>query len=301
MTRTPEKRSAFSKPDDYKTGPDFQQNTSNQHDSLEPDLCSRPSSPEYDKNIYIPPPPVEGSVPDNVKIDLTTPLEAFWIIAGIAMLLIAFYFYSEGSYGHYSKRSHIHYPPQPHLLTYLPWALFAAFASFLSWFFTDNYYIFNTKLKKILYHFKYFSYVTINEYLSADRIFAIGVSGTKKRSKHRSWWEYKIVVIDSNGLFTDFSNYVKSDDLYEINEKARGMAAVMGCRFAQCPPQNVLKASIENGKVSYVYYEGENNIFNFNINVNGVRTSDGIPPLTVAAIIAGFIMMISAIILFSCR
>lgn len=300
MADIPRKRSAFSKPDDSGSGAGFNAPSNSAPDSLEPGNYPQDNF-RGDSNIYIPPPPPQGSVPDNVKVDLTTPLEALWVIAAVIALITAIYFYSEGTYGHYSKSSRTHYPPQPHLLVYIPYALFAAAASFLCWFFTDNYYIFNTRLKKILYHFKFFSIVNVTEFLSAEQLYAIGVTGTRKHSKHRSWWEYKIVVIANDGAVTDFSNYTR-DGRYELNSKARGMAAVMGCRFADCPSESVLKSYIENGRVQYVYFDGSIPFFGSG---SGFFSSSGRPgdvsPVTAVVAIAATLIVIFAAAYISSR
>ncbi len=259
MTDIPRKRSAFSKPDGSASGAGFNAPSNSAPDPLEPGNYSQDNF-RGNGNIYIPPPPAEGSVPANVKVDLTTPLEALWVIAAVIALFAAFYFYIEGAHGHYSKTSRIHYPPQPHLLVYASYAIFAAAASFLCWFFTDNYYILNTKVKKILYHFKFFSIIKVSEFLSAEQLYAIGVTGTKKHSKRKSWWEYKIVIIAINGAVTDFSNYTR-DGRGELNNRARGMAAVMGCHFAECPSGSILKSHIENGRVQYIYFDGSASFF----------------------------------------
>ena len=300
MADVPRKRSAFSKPDDYNSGAGFNASSPPPQDSLEPGNYPQDNF-RGDSNIYIPPPPAEGSVPENVKVDLTTPLEAMWVIIAVIALIGAFYFYSEGNFGHYSKSSRTRFPPQPHLLTYIPYALFTAVASFLCWFFTDNYYIFNTRLRKILYHFKLFSIVNITEFLSAEQLYAIGVTGTRKHSKHRSWWEYKIVVIANDGTVTDFSNYTR-DGRYELNGKARGMAAVMGCRFADCPSESVLKTYIENGRVQYVYFDSSVSLLG---SANGLFTSSGrsgdVSPITAFIAIAVTLLVIFAAAYFTSR
>lgn len=259
MSDTPRKRSAFSKPEQGGSAGQYSAGYGSSG-SLEPGpgaAAERSSDP----CVYGPQQADISSMPENIKVDLTTPLEWLWVILSIAALFAVFYFYSEGTYGHYSKSTRTHYPPSPHLLAYVPYALFAAAGSFLCWLFTNNYYIFNTRLKKIFYHFKLFSFVKITEYLSCEQILAIGVTGRKRHSKRRVWWEYKIVVVDNRGVFTDLSNSSR-DALHEMNEKARGMAAVMGCLFAECHPERILKFRMDGGMAG-VYFDGSESVFSY--------------------------------------
>ncbi|HOD42489.1 MAG: hypothetical protein BWY32_01399 [bacterium ADurb.Bin243] len=291
MPDTPRRRSAFSKPEPGDGGQ--YSGGYGSSGSLEPDGGAAPGRTS-DPCVYGPQHADISSMPENIKVDLTTPLEWLWVILSVAFLFAAFYFYSEGNYGHYSKSTRTHYPPSPHLLAYVPYALFSAAASFLCWLFTNNYYIFNTRLKKIFYHFKIFSFVKITEYLSSEQIIAIGVTGRKRHSKRRVWWEYKIVVVDNHGVFTDLSNSSR-DGLYEMNEKARGMAAVMGCQFAECHPECILKARVEGGSVS-VYFDGIDSIFS-----SYQRREGEVHPLVAFAAITATLLIIFAIAYITSR
>lgn len=302
MADAPRKRSAFSKPGDSGSGGSGYSASSNygsgSDGSLEPGNPI-PRGQIQDENVYIPPPADVEGMPEKIKVDLTTPLEYLWVVLAIIALFAAFYFYSEGTYGHYSKHSRTHYPPQPHMLAYVPYALFAACLSFLSWVFTDNYYILNTRLRKIFYHFKFFGIVNVTEYLSTEQIFAIGVTGMKKHSKHRTWWEYKIVVIDKHGRFTDFSNSSRDDSMYELNSRARGMAAVIGCQFAECPTESNLRVQIENGTAQFIYFDHSAPLLQSFF--GSQRGPDDVHPLVAFGAIAGTLLVIFAIAYFTSR
>lgn len=300
MADAPRRRSAFSKQPDAGTGGQGNSGPAAggycAGDALEPG-SPLPGGQIRDGNVYIPPPADTSTMPENIKVDLTTPLEFLWVVVGIIALFAAFYLYSEGSYGHYSKHSRTHFPPQPHLLAYVPYAIFAAFASLVGWLLTDNYYIINTRLRKIFYHFKFFGVTSVTEYLDSSRILAVGVTGVKKHSKHRTWWEYRIVVVDDRGRFTDFSNSCREEGRWELNDKARGMASVLGCQFADCPPEVSLRAHVENGSAQWVYFDGGTSFFpSFS-----QRGPDDVHPLVAFGAIAATLIIIFVVAYMTSR
>ncbi|HNY10359.1 MAG TPA: hypothetical protein PKK26_02095 [Candidatus Wallbacteria bacterium] len=227
-------------------------------DSLEPSTNGSFSfENKGDENVFIPKANIASNLPHRIKVDLNTYLEQFFSGVGILALIAAVILLISGTCGSTSRYSHHYTPPDPAALKYIPLALIAAGAGFLCRWFTDNYYIMDTVEKRIYYHFKFFGYESVSLFLAADQIEAIGVTGKKCSSKHAVWWEYKIVIIDKPGNMTDFSDRTR-DSRFEHNEKARGMAAVMQCNFAECPPEAHIKVTRDpSGHSCMVSFAGD--------------------------------------------
>ncbi len=270
------KRSAFTKDTGSHGG--GQNNGSSGYgggDSLEPAAGGSFSfENKGDESVFVPKADIASNLPHRIKVDLNTYLEQF--LSGIGMLggIAAVILLVAGTCGSTSRYSRQYTPPSPEALKYIPLALIVAGAGLLCRWFTDNYYIMDTVEKKIYYHFKFFSYEAVSLFLSADQIEAIGVTGKKCSSKHSVWWEYKIVVIDKPGNMIDFSDRTR-DSRFEHNEKARGMAAVMQCNFAECPPEAHIKVTKDpSGRSCMVHFAGDtwSEFFSFEDSPFGIVT-----------------------------
>lgn len=255
------KRSAFSKPSSEggsygsgSTGPSY--GVPSGGDSLEPDPGRKFQYSGDGDPMGVPPPSAAAGLPEKVKIDLNTPLET--VLTGVALGagIISLMLLYGGSCSSYSKHSRRTIPPNPELLNYLPLTIGIAAVAGFARIMTDNFYILDTVEKKIYYHFKIFSFESVSLFMRADQVAAAGVTGVYKSSKHGSWWEYKIVLVDREGKMIDFSDF-KKEEYYGLNERAKGIAAVLGCPFAESGPQMVMavKKGEGMGGAPLVYFE----------------------------------------------
>lgn len=175
-----------------------------------------------------------ASLPRKVKVDLDTPFEGVWYIlmaiAGFAAAMV----FNAGALG--GKKN----PPDPELLVYLPIPLVLLAVFYICRRCTDNFYVLDLDAGKILYHFEFFGNVKTTRFKDFSEIRAAAVTGERRQNKGSSWWIYKIVLVDAAFTLIDFSDHVKEQDLSGLNEKAAGMAAMIGCLCGGCAPRTCL-------------------------------------------------------------
>lgn len=124
--------------------------------------------------------------------------------------------------------------------------------------FIDNFYIINTAERKIFYRRKVFNNTTITLFLESDDIHAVSVLGSLYKNKSSRWWEYKVVLIKKDGLIVEFSDSKKEESAAEFNKTARGIAAVLGCGYIECPDKHALVTFKEtNGGVRVYFFKKE--------------------------------------------
>jgi len=211
--------------------------TSGADSSLEPGPAVAPETASCSGaagRLYRPAPVDSASLPGRIKVDLNTPFENLWyVLAGIACF-IAFMVFNAGALG--GK----HTPPNPELLVYLPIPLAMAAIFLVCRFYTDNFYVIDFQARMVFDHFEFFNYVKMTEFISFDNIRAMAVTGIRHQHKGSYWWTYHIALIDSSYKTTNFSDSVKEDGLVKLNEKALGMAAMIGCLYGGCPSRHVV-------------------------------------------------------------
>ncbi len=230
------KRSAFSKP------------------AAEKPIHERTPQTDSRARIYKPDPADTSTLPDKIKVDLETPLEAaMWVVMGAAAF-IAFLLYSRGTTG---GKNHI---PAPELLKYVPIFIGIMVIAFICRLFMDNYYILNIAARKIFYHFKFFFEVKITPFADFESIYAIGVTGIRHTHKGSVWWKYKICAVKNNGEFIDLSDEAAPAKLDDLNQKAKGMAAVVGCLFAEGAAQSKIVFTNGNSGSQMIYFETDEQI-----------------------------------------
>lgn len=120
--------------------------------------------------------------------------------------------------------------------------------------FVDNFYVINTADRKVYYRRKVFNKTSVTPFLEPDDIYAAGVSGSYHKSKSSHWWEYRVVIVKKDGTIIDFSDPARADFAAEFNQKARGLAAVLGCGFIECPDKHEMTAVKEINAGVKVYF-----------------------------------------------
>ncbi len=178
-------------------------------------------------NIFKPDAADLSAIPGKIKVDLSTALENFLLTAAGITAFIAFFLYINGAFD--GKKTQAN----PELLKFVPIALGFMAAAIACWLGTDNYYIINVTKRKLLYHFKIFFIIKITAVADFEEIHAFGVTGVRHTHKGNVWWKYKICAVKNDGEFIDLSNEAGPEKLDELNDRAKGMAAVAGCLFAK--------------------------------------------------------------------
>jgi len=199
--------------------------------------------------IYKPTLSPDAQIPENIKINLESTFEIFLDILILLSIIASITIFCIGGCGSYNKHTR-HYTPADTrvLFTYLPAALLLTGFAIVGRWKTDNYYIFDTKNKRILYHFKFIMYESSKTYLEAYDIHAIGVNGEKHYKKSgKADWCYTLVAVDKQGNMISLSDPEGDGALNDLNEKADGLAAVVGCFAAICPKYGTLDVSATGG------------------------------------------------------
>lgn len=116
-------------------------------------------------------------LPEKIKIDIDTLFEQFLMIAGLVFIAASLVFLYGGLAPNYDKFSRAIRPPERWMLYYVPlfWALSAA--AFYCRSNANNYYVLDTREKKLYYHFNFFGYSSARLFISAENIRAVSVNG----------------------------------------------------------------------------------------------------------------------------
>lgn len=219
-----------------------------------------------DGNLSVPSANEAIAMPEMVKVDLDTPLEQFFSGLWMACLVISAGLFWVGTFGSSSGRgSYRRYtPPNPELLHYLPLSIGVGVVAFVVRQFIDNYFIMNTREKKIYYHFGFFGQTRVTEFLDVSQIAAFGVTGRRQTNRRRhsgfmyssysydEWWEYMICVVTNDGRVIEFGDFER-DARSAFNAQAKGMAAAFGVGFAECPPDAYLAVD-RSGQGVHIYF-----------------------------------------------
>lgn len=201
--------------------------------------------------IYKPGAADTSNLPGKIKVDLSTALESsLLVVAGIAAFISVF-LYVQGTFE--GRKS----PPIPELLNYLPISIGLMAAAVACWFGTDNYYIISVSKRKLLYHFQLFLTVKITPVADFEEINAIGVTGVRYTHKGNVWWKYKICAVKNDGEFIDLSDEAGPEKLDELNLRAKGMAVVIGCLFAEGGERSKLSFEGGNSGLRVISFEEE--------------------------------------------
>lgn len=193
----------------------------------------------------------QANLPERMKIDLDTPLEIFFIISFILSLLGVFVA------GGIAADSYFDGAGDPYSLAAFAIIIVLAVLMYKCWRETDNYYILDTRARKLFYHYKFFSDRKITPVADFDDIECVAIGGTRMVNKGNESWSYYIYAVDKKGVSTYLSNVFTESLIEENNKKIRGMAAVIGCRHLDGESRKILSISTgateqnpEGGKVT---------------------------------------------------
>lgn len=194
----------------------------------------------------------EGSAqpPGDHKLELDTPLEALVLSVGIlavAAALVLLLCAGMATRTHPAKTVLL-------LLAFVPVAALAAYLAFSVYRRMNNYYVVRATSRSVVYHFDCFGWTREREYLPFSRIAAMTVSGSmvENKRRRRPVYSYRLYAIDVDGGAHPLSNWAASRGGF--NSRARSLAAIVGCRYVECPDEHEMIATKEaDGTVSVTH------------------------------------------------
>jgi len=114
---------------------------------------------------------------------------------------------------------------------------------------TDNFYLVDTARHTIFYHAKFLSFRHVRLLLERNAIQAVATQTRRRRTRYRSWWEQRVVLIGATGRILPMSNW-RRDSLWEVNNDAVALAQSLGCPSYPAPDESKLVVTVKDGAVS---------------------------------------------------
>lgn len=171
-------------------------------------------------------------IPDKLKLELKTPLETFFMWAGIIsgfILFAGFIGYIEDGLTSTAK-----------LMLASGGLLLALFGSL--YFHTDNYYVVDRIGERILYHFKFFFYRRVSTVCRFSEIALITTGGKREKSKHSVWWEYAVFFLTTDGDLVRVTDFVK-DAFFDQKRFAQKLCDITGAKFVDAAEERIVKVA----------------------------------------------------------
>ncbi len=224
--------------------------SSNSRNTIDPDQIT-PEMVRIDPAV--PEISTENEMPQRIKLEITTDDEGQLFGCAGCFSVIAIWALFVGANGCTDKHHRLIMGPSS-FLYYLGYIfLFACIYYWVSYYFTNEYYILDTVEKNIYFYRKQFSKVAVSVFLKQEDIHSIAVTGEKKRSKNSSWWEYKVVAVRTDAKIVDLCD-MKADSYQLMYDKALGIATATLRGFAACPPESALYVTAgKEGKIELYY------------------------------------------------
>lgn len=202
--------------------------------------------------ISYPPEPDPATVPPAIKLDLMTKKESellgcacCFLIVGIWLLVITY----EGCKSKSGVRT---MNPIPQLAVIAWPVLFASIYYWLTFFLTSEYFILVPRDKTLINYCRSYGQSTSTVFAKQEDCYATGVSGERKTHKGNVWWEYKVVLIKTDGKMTDLTDAKRDATGYtEMRDKAMGIAGILQCGFIEGGEKINLSSNLRtDGKIS---------------------------------------------------
>jgi len=127
-------------------------------------------------------------------------------------------------------------------------AVLAGLSLGLRWM-TNNYYLVDPSRHAVFYHFQSLVFRSVRLLLEGKDIVATSVEARRRRSKHRSWWEHRAVLIGADGRIVPMSNWHR-DDVWAANNIARDLAKQLDCPSHEAAEESRLVVKVEHGSTS---------------------------------------------------
>jgi hypothetical protein len=181
-----------------------------------------------------------------LKADCDTGLEVVfqgagtgWLIGGAVMLFSAIH-PSRGS-----RTSIVTETTVP--LAFL--ALAVGLAMLIAKRLTDNFYLVDPSRHVVYYHAKFLSFRRVRLFLERQDILAVSTATRRCRSKRRTWWEHRTVLIGRSGRIVPLANWAE-DALEASNRRAKDLAGQLACPWHESPEECRLVVTMTNGVAS---------------------------------------------------
>lgn len=186
-------------------------------------------------------------LPEELKIEIDSPLENFLTLAVLFHGLMAF-LVSSGMYLAVSRLL----PQQAMVGVYLICGVHGAFFAvlFLVRRTLRCYYLLKIGERKIFYVREFFGRSFPDDFLAFDDLEVITTTGIRKRTTRPpidKWYAYTVCLLDKSGNSYEFSR--ESRDLEEQKKVATSIADYTGCSLLECNREQVVKASKAGNKV----------------------------------------------------
>ena len=184
-----------------------------------------------------------GIASRSFKVDLDTPLEQVWwfltIGAGMAILSLLYIGYVGGK-GR---------PPDPEVLVYLPYAIWALILFGALWKLTDNYYIVDLDRRIVLYHFACAGLRRITPHLLSDQISGVAIDGRINASKNGRWYEYALILVEKSGKTHLMSDWLGKEHIPTLDQRAKSIAEVIDCECLTCQAEHKLVVDTKSSPI----------------------------------------------------
>ena len=168
------------------------------------------------------------------KVDCDTTLERAFIATGITCVSLVFavlWFTLRGLL--YRSRWRLHLPPSAVPLLVPGLAAAAGMSVALRWL-TDNFYLIDSSRHAVYYRFEFLFVRRVTLLLEPQDIDMVIVESRRRRDRGHIWFEYRRMLIATDGRSVPMSNWERYDRLTS-NERAADLAKTLGCRFSEVP------------------------------------------------------------------
>lgn len=188
--------------------------------------------------------------PEQIKLELVTPLESFFFYATFYSILILL----TGYWGWIDDAPEL-------MAKFIAGAgALATIVFALLYRFTDNFYILDIPRKRLLYRFEILAYKRVTLVRKFADIDALTVTGMEYRSKNGvPWWEYQTVMVDRRGEVIVLSD-MKKNAFDESQELAKQIAGITGANYVE-PAAKQLAEPVRDLNGRFIFEFREVNFF----------------------------------------
>jgi hypothetical protein len=185
------------------------------------------------------------------KVDCDTTLESALFAWGAALAFIAVWLAFE-IYVHAPLRSrgYSHWYLSPALgPLLLPGLIAGSLMLFSLRALTDNFYLVDPVNHTVYYHFWFLFVRRVTLRLERKEILTVSTESRRRRSRYRSWWEQRVVVLAADARVVPMSNWQR-DGVWACNNLASELAKKLDCKYLEVPEDTDLRVAAEAGRTT---------------------------------------------------
>ena len=119
----------------------------------------------------------------------------------------------------------------------------------VAWLVTDNFYLVDPARHLVYYHFRFAFFRNVRLLLERKDIVAVTTQAQHRQTRYSSWWEYRVVLVDTQANVLPLSNW-RRDALWNCNNEASDLAKKLECEWHEAPEQSRLVVSVQNGRTT---------------------------------------------------